>query len=212
MSASKECGWLEAGGRGGFGFEGGDGFDETRDGQGVADTAGAANEVEPTTMASQGDREFDERGDAGAVDLRNVVEIDDHLAGAFLKELLSEIVEVLTGLPDGEAALDVEIMDTTGLARVDFKWRMKRHERFLSSKSRTAGLVAAAWAAPALYDEEYEEQVAGDKAAQVEGVDRGSARDTRETAGIVGGRGPAGKDSDGGGAGRGVCVDRIAGA
>ena len=125
----------EAGRGGGFGFEGGDGLDEARNGEGIADTAGAANTVESAATASERDGEFDERGDAGAVDLRNVIEIDDNLAGTFLQELLSEIVEVLAGLADGEAAVDVKVVDTTGLARIDLKWRIKRHERFLSSMS-----------------------------------------------------------------------------
>ena len=49
---------LEAGGGGGFGLEGGDGFDETSDGKGIADTAGTADEMESATMAREGDGKF----------------------------------------------------------------------------------------------------------------------------------------------------------
>ncbi len=42
---------LEGGGGGGFGFEGGDGFDEARDGEGIADAALATDQVESATLA-----------------------------------------------------------------------------------------------------------------------------------------------------------------
>ena len=57
---------------------------------------------------------------------------------------MSEVVEVFAGLTDSEATVDVKIVDTTGFTRGDFEWRMKRHERFLSSMSIAAGQVPAA--------------------------------------------------------------------
>src|SRR6267143_1225719 len=69
---------LEVGEGGGFGFEGGDGFDEAGDGEGVADAAGAADEAEDATFASELDGDAHQRGDAGAVNLRDAVQDDDH--------------------------------------------------------------------------------------------------------------------------------------
>lgn len=126
---------LEAGGGGGFGFEGGDGFDETGDGECIADAAGAADEMESATMAREGDGKFYQRGDTGAIDLRNVIEVDDHFAGALLEELLGEVVEVFAGLTDGQAAIYFEVMNPGGFARGDFQWWIKGHERSLSKAS-----------------------------------------------------------------------------
>ena len=64
------------------GFVGGDGFDETGDGEGVADAAFAADQMESAALARERNGKFHERGDAGAVDLGNIVEVDDHFAGA----------------------------------------------------------------------------------------------------------------------------------
>jgi hypothetical protein len=44
-------GLLEAGGGGGFGVEGGDGFDQARYGESIADAALTADQVETATLA-----------------------------------------------------------------------------------------------------------------------------------------------------------------
>lgn len=116
-----------------FGIEGGDGFDEARDGKGVADAAGATDEVQPAALAGEGNGEFDEGRDAGAIDLWNIVEVDDQLPRTLLQEILGEVIEVLAGLADGEPAVDLKIMDTVGFAGRDFQRWMKRHEFPLSS-------------------------------------------------------------------------------
>ena len=67
----------EVGEGGGFGFEGGDGFDEAGDGEGVADAARAADEAQDAAFTGELDGDAHERGDAGAVDLDDAVEDDD---------------------------------------------------------------------------------------------------------------------------------------
>ena len=118
---------LEAGGGGGFAVEGGDGFDEARDGEGVANAAGATDEVEPAAFARQRNGELHEGRDAGAVDLRDVVEIDNHLPGAPRQQVLGEIAEVFTGFTDGQAAVYAKVMNAARFARRDFQWWMERH-------------------------------------------------------------------------------------
>lgn len=205
---------LEAGGGGGFGVESGDGFDEACDGEGVANPARAADEVETTTVAGKGDGEFHQRRNAGAIDLRNIVEIDDHFRGAALQEVLGEVIEMFAGLADGKPAVNLKVMDSGGFARRNFQRWVKHDEQ--SSRFDVDGCwplrKAAAMAAPALYDEGYEEQVRVDKGASVEGVHGRGGRDPGKAAERVGRDRPAGNDADGGGTGRGVCVEGIAGA
>ena len=73
-----------------LGFEGGNGFDEAGHGEGVAHAALADDEVQAAAEARQGDGKFHEDGDAGTVNLGNVVEVDDDFAGALLHQILHE--------------------------------------------------------------------------------------------------------------------------
>src|SRR6202047_5654644 len=72
----------EVGEGGGFGFEGGDGFDEAGDGEGVADATLAADQAEHAAFAGELDGDAHQRGDAGAVDLRDTVQEDDNFLRA----------------------------------------------------------------------------------------------------------------------------------
>jgi len=120
-------GRLEAGGGGAFVFEGGDSFDEARDGEGVADASWATDEVKAAAFARERNGKLDKGRDARAVDLRDIVEVDNHFARTLIEEILSELAEVLAGLADGEAAVDVKVVNAAGFARRDFQWWMKRH-------------------------------------------------------------------------------------
>jgi hypothetical protein len=104
---------------GGFGFEGGDGFDEASYGEGVANTALAADETENAAFASKLDGDTNESGDAGAVDLGDAVQDDNDFLGASLNDGLEGVVELVGGLADGKAAVDIEDGDSAGLADVD---------------------------------------------------------------------------------------------
>lgn len=110
----------EVGEGGGFGFEGGDGVDEAGDGEGVADAALAEDEAEDATFASQLDGDAHQGGDAGAVDLRDVIENDDNFAGAFIDYGLQGFVKLFAGFADGEAAVDVEDRDGPAGASCNF--------------------------------------------------------------------------------------------
>ncbi len=130
---------LEIGKRGDVGVEGGDGFDEAGDGEGVTDAAGAADEVQRAFFAGQPDGDAHERGDAGAIDLRDAVEIDDDLACAASDDRLQGVGELLARLADREAAVDFEHIDAVGLADVDFHWgtvghRIGLEELFLTTR------------------------------------------------------------------------------
>src|ERR1700731_1299158 len=104
----------------GFGFEGGDGFDEAGDSEGVADAAGAADQAKNAAFAGQLDRDAHQGGDAGAVDLRDAVEDDHDFAGALVDYRLQRFVKLFAGLADGEAAVDVEDGDGAAGANVYF--------------------------------------------------------------------------------------------
>jgi hypothetical protein len=122
---------LEAGQGGGFGIECGDGFDQAGDGEGIADTAMAADEVEPAAFASKRDGDTDERRDAGAIDLGDAVEVDDDLASALLHHRVSMVIEMVAGVADGEAAVDSDKMDAGGFADGNFQWWMLSHSKSL---------------------------------------------------------------------------------
>ena len=93
---------------GGFGFEGGDGFDEAGDGEGVADAAMAADQAQDAAFACELDGDAHQRGDAGAVNLRDAVQDDDHFLCAALNHGLESTVELLGRLADGEPAVNLE--------------------------------------------------------------------------------------------------------
>jgi hypothetical protein len=97
---------VELGG-GGEGAKGGDGFDKAGDGEGVEDAARFADEMEDATFASEGHGHANQRGDTGAVDLRDAVKVDDNLARAFLQHRGQSRRELITGIADGKAAVDV---------------------------------------------------------------------------------------------------------
>lgn len=76
----------EIGEGGGFGFEGGDGFDEAGDGEGVADAALAADEAQDAAFAGELDGDAYQGGDARAVNLWDAVQDDHHSPGAGLHD------------------------------------------------------------------------------------------------------------------------------
>lgn len=115
------------GGGGGFGVEGGDGFDEAGDGKGVADAAGAADKAELAPNAIESGGDTNERRDAGTVNLRDAIEIDDDFARAGFENGLQRGSELLGGFSDGQAAVEFEEIDARFLADVDFDGSKVRH-------------------------------------------------------------------------------------
>jgi hypothetical protein len=111
------------------GFEGGDGFDEAGNGEGVADAAGAAHKMQRAVFAGQPDGNAHEGGDAGAVDLRDGVEIDDDLAGAALNGRLQSVRELVAGLADGQATVNFKHINAVGLADVNLHWGTVGHKQ-----------------------------------------------------------------------------------
>jgi len=124
----KIAGDLEAGGSRGFVLEGGDRFDQARDGEGIADTALAADEVQSAALAGERNGKLHKSGNSGAIDLGNVMQVDDQLSRATLHQILSELRQMFAGLADREASVDLKVVDASRLARRDFQWWMKRHE------------------------------------------------------------------------------------
>src|SRR5713226_8068840 len=114
---------------GGFGFEGGDGFDEAGDGEGVADAAGAADQAQHAAFAGQLDGDAHQRGNAGAVNLRDAVQDDDHFLRAILDHGFESVVELLGRLADGEPAVNFEYRHSAGFADVDFHGQPVSHDK-----------------------------------------------------------------------------------
>ncbi len=98
----------EAGRSSGIGLVRRDGFDQASNGEGVADASGAANEMNGAAFARELNRNTDQRGNAGAVDLRNAVEVDDYFAAAALHDGLQRFVKLLGGFADGEPSVDFQ--------------------------------------------------------------------------------------------------------
>jgi hypothetical protein len=119
----------EVGESGGFGVEGGDGFDEAGDGERIADAAMAADEVQSAGFAGKADGNAHQRGDAGTVDLRNVIEDDDDFAGAALNGGLQSVVQLLGGLAYGQAAMNIQEENAARLADVNFHGDAVSHRR-----------------------------------------------------------------------------------
>jgi hypothetical protein len=119
----------EAGQGGGFGVEGGDGFDEAGDGEGIADAALAADKVKGSGFAGEADGNAHEGRDSGAVDLRNVIEGDDDFAGAPLNSGLQSVMELLGGLANSEAPVNIEKENAARFADVNFHGDAVGHRR-----------------------------------------------------------------------------------
>ena len=120
----------------GFGVEGGNGFDEAGDGEGVADAAGSTDEMQLPADAGESDGSADERGNAGAIDLRDAVEIDNDFAGSIAEGGLQRFGELVGGFADGEAAVKLEEMDAVFFASVDFDGRVVVHGDKLNHPAR----------------------------------------------------------------------------
>jgi len=125
---------MELGG-GGERVEGGDGFDKAGDGEGVADAAGLTDEVQSPVFAAEGNGHADERGDAGAVNLGDTVEVDDDLAGAVLKNGAQGSGELIARVPDGETAVEVKNVYAVLFANVDFNGRVLSHRNEVRRKA-----------------------------------------------------------------------------
>src|SRR5258708_7424079 len=93
---------------GGFGFEGGDGFDEAGDGEGVADAAGAADQTEHAAFPGELDGDAHHPGEAGAINLGDAGHDHDNFPRATLHHRLESVVELLGRLADGEPAVNFE--------------------------------------------------------------------------------------------------------
>jgi deoxyribonuclease V len=74
--------------------------------------------------------------------LRNIVEIYDQFARAALDQVLREIGQMFARFADGQAAVNLKVIDTTVFTRRNFQWWMKRHENSPQSKSTAASFTA----------------------------------------------------------------------
>lgn len=121
--------FLEIGEGGGLGIKSGNGFDKARDGEGVAHPSRSADKAERAAFAAEANGDADERGDAGAVDLRNVIEDNDDFARTLLDGGLQRFVQLLGRLTDREAAAHVNNGNSAGIADSDFHGSALRHGR-----------------------------------------------------------------------------------
>jgi hypothetical protein len=97
--------------------------------------------MERAVFAGQPDGDAHERGNAGAVDLRDAVEIDDDLVCAAPDDGLQGVSELVARLADGEAAVDFEQEDSAGFADVNLHWGTFSHGIGFEQLSDHAGLA-----------------------------------------------------------------------
>ena len=115
----------------GEGIEGGDGFDEAGDGEGIEDAAGQTNQMKRAAVAAQRDGYADQRGNAGTVDLRDAVEIDDDFADAAFHDGSESGGELVAGIADGETTVDVKHYNVAFAVHVDFDGSVLGHLKFI---------------------------------------------------------------------------------
>src|ERR1700722_20255957 len=98
---------------GGFGqgVEGGNGFDEPGNGEGVEYAAGFTDEMEHASFAAEGNRHADERRDARAVNLRYAVQIDDDFACSLMENRSECGRELVARIANGQATVEVKNAD-----------------------------------------------------------------------------------------------------
>jgi hypothetical protein len=125
---------------GGFGIECRNGLDKPRHRQRIAHAPRTTHEPQRTAFASQLDRNAHQRRDAGAIDLRNSIEINDDLANARFGNSLKSIVQLLAGLSNCQPASHFEYGDTPGLSNSDFHGRMLGHGTWLENLILAAAL------------------------------------------------------------------------
>ena len=111
----------------GDGVESRDGFDQTGDGESVTDAPGFANQMELAAFAIERDGHANQCGDAGAVDLRNPVEINDHAARAVLKNGSEREGQLVAGLANSEASVQIEDLRAMLFAMVNLNRRILGH-------------------------------------------------------------------------------------
>jgi len=114
-------------GRFGQRVEGGYGFDQTGDGEGVENAAGLADEMKDAAFAAQRDRHADEGGNSGTVNLRNTVEVNNDLAGAFLKHRSQCSGKLVAGIANGEASVNIKNPHACFFTYVDFNGSVLSH-------------------------------------------------------------------------------------
>jgi len=130
----------------GFGFEGGDGFDEAGDGEGVADAALAADQAQDAAFAGELDGDAHERGDAGAVDLRDAVQEDDNFLRASFDHGFESVVEQLGRLADGDDGgnLRPKLNEKSSQQQAAGNYK-RRGERCAKQGRRTLSAPRAGW-------------------------------------------------------------------
>lgn len=111
----------------GEGVEGRDGFDEASDGESVAHAAGSADKVEHAVFAAEGNGHANQRRNAGTIDLRNPVQIDDDFARAILKNGGQRSGELIAGIADGEPSMHVKNINVVLVMDVDFDGSVLSH-------------------------------------------------------------------------------------
>src|SRR5690348_11852317 len=118
---------------GGFRIESGDGFDEARHRERIADAPGAAHQSQGSAVARQFDRHTYERRNAGTVDLRHSVEINDHFARPTLDDGLQCAVQLFARLSNRQPAAHIENRDNPGFPDDNFHGGMLGHRTSLEN-------------------------------------------------------------------------------
>src|SRR5262245_33663453 len=93
--------------------------------------------MERAAHAGERDGDANERRDAGAVDLRDAVEVNDDLAAGLVEDGLKRRGQLVARFANGEPAVHVKNVDTVLVAHVDFDGSVLGH-----GESRGQGLYA----------------------------------------------------------------------
>lgn len=109
------------------GIEGGNGFDQASDSERVVDATGFTDNVQDSILAGQGNRGAHQDRDAGTVDLRHAIEVDNDLAGAFFERRSQSRAELVAGFADGQPAVNLKNGDARFFACVDFNGSVLGH-------------------------------------------------------------------------------------
>src|SRR5579859_1260236 len=119
--------------RSGFGIERRDSFDESRNSKRIAHAAGAAHKTQRSAFPSQLNGNANQGRDAGAINLRNTIEVNHNFSRTTLDDGLQSLMKLLARFPNRQAASHIENRDGPGFPHGDFHGRMLSHSTSLEN-------------------------------------------------------------------------------
>ena len=118
--------------------------------QRIAHAPGAANQMDRAPFARKLNGNPHQGGNPRAVNLRHVIQIDDHLAAAPVDHRTQSLIELFARLANRKPASDFQQMNAVGLADRNFHGDMFGHVRLASDETGRRNSPSA----PGIIDEE----------------------------------------------------------